>query len=93
MDIGKRTYEVAIVWANGKVTMSNGRTTVEGRQKLYQELTAQAKVALEAWSLSFIMAKEKGISKKKAIVAIARRLAELLHALMRTGSGQGEKEF
>jgi len=58
IDLGKRTYEVAIVGANGKVTMSNGRTTVEGRQKLYQKLTAQDKVALEAGNLAFIMAKE-----------------------------------
>ena len=58
IDLGKRTYEVAIVGANGKVTMSNGRTTVEGRQKLYRKLTAQDKVALEAGNLSFIMAKE-----------------------------------
>ena len=58
IDIGKRTYQMAIVGANGKVTVSNGRTTVEGRQKLYQKLTAQDKVALEAGNLSFIMAKE-----------------------------------
>jgi len=58
IDLGKRTYEMAIVGANGKVTMSNGRTTVEGRQKLYKKLNANDKVALEAGNLSFIMAKE-----------------------------------
>jgi transposase len=58
IDLGKRTYEMAIVWSNGKVTMSNGRTTVEGRQKLYQRLSAQDTVALEAGNLSLIMAKE-----------------------------------
>jgi transposase len=58
IDLGKRTYEVAIVGANGKVTMSNGRTNVEGRQKLYSKLTSSDKVALEAGNLSFIMAKE-----------------------------------
>jgi len=58
IDIGKRTYEVAIVGANGKVTMSNGRTTVEGRQKLYQKLVSTDKVALEAGNLAFIIAKE-----------------------------------
>jgi len=58
IDLGKRTYEMAIVGANGNETMSNGRTTVEGRHALYQKLTAQDKVALEAGNLSFIMAKE-----------------------------------
>ena len=58
IDLGKRTYEMAIVGKNGKVTMSNGRTTVEGRQNLYKKLTAQDKVALEAGNLSFTMAKE-----------------------------------
>jgi transposase len=58
IDLGKRSYEVAIVGANGKVKVSNGRTTVEGRQKLYQKLTSNDKVALEAGNLAFIMAKE-----------------------------------
>ena len=58
IDLGKRTYEMAIVGANGKVRVSNGRTTVEGRQKLYKKLTSNDKVALEAGNLSFIMAKE-----------------------------------
>jgi len=58
IDLGKRTYEIAIVGPTGKVTMSNGKTTVEGRQRLYQKLTAQDKVALEAGNLAFIMAKE-----------------------------------
>ena len=58
IDLGKRTYEMAIVGKNGKVTMSNGRTTVDGRQKLYKKLSSGDKVALEAGNLSFIMAKE-----------------------------------
>jgi hypothetical protein len=46
------------VGANGKVVMSNGRTTVEGRQNLYKKLRPQDKVALEAGNLAFIIAKE-----------------------------------
>jgi len=58
IDLGKRTYEMAIVGLTGKVTMSNGKTTAEGRQRLYQKLSAQDKVAMEAGNLAFIMAKE-----------------------------------
>jgi len=58
IDLGKRTYQMAIVGKNGKVTMSSGRTTIEGRQKLYKKLTLEDKVALEACSLAFTMAKE-----------------------------------
>jgi len=58
IDLGKRTYEMAIVGKNGKVTMSNGRTTIEGRQKLYKKLTSNDKVAIEAGNLAFTLAKE-----------------------------------
>jgi hypothetical protein len=36
IDLGKRTYEVAIVGKRGGVKLSNGKTTVEGRQALYR---------------------------------------------------------
>jgi len=49
---------MAIVSGNGKAAMSNGRTTVDGRMKLYKKLTKHDKVALEACSLAFTMAKE-----------------------------------
>jgi transposase len=58
IDLGKRTYQTAIVGEKGKVTMSNGKTTAEGRQNLYKKLTAEDKVALEAGNLAFIVAKE-----------------------------------
>jgi len=58
IDLGKRTYTMAVVEANGKVTMSNGKTTADGRQKLYRKLEACDKVALEAGNLAFIMVKE-----------------------------------
>jgi transposase len=58
IDLGKRTYEMAIVVKGGKVTMSNGKTYPEGRQKLYGKLQPTDKVALEAGTLAFIMAKE-----------------------------------
>ena len=60
IDLGKRTYEVAIVGSRGKVTLSNGKTTATGRQALYKKLSPQDKVALEAGNLAFIMAKELG---------------------------------
>ena len=58
IDLGKRTYEVAIVGKGGKVTMSNGRTFVAGRQSLYKKLRPGDKVALEAGNMAFMMAKE-----------------------------------
>jgi len=58
IDLGKRTYEVAIVGKDGKVTKSNGKTYVDGRQKLYKKLLPGDKVALEAGNMAFIMAKE-----------------------------------
>jgi len=57
IDLGKRTYEVAIV-EKGAVKNSNGRTCVSGRQLLYKKLRATDKVALEAGNLAFIIAKE-----------------------------------
>ena len=58
IDLGKRTYTVAIVGKRGGVKLSNGKTTVEGRQALYRKLEAGDKVALEAGNLAFLMAKE-----------------------------------
>jgi transposase len=58
IDLGKRAYTVAIVGKRGGVKLSNGKTTVEGRQALYRKLEAGDKVALEAGNLAFIMAKE-----------------------------------
>jgi len=58
IDLGKRTYEVAIVGRKGKVALSNGKTTALGRQMLYKKLTSHDKVSLEAGNMAFIMAKE-----------------------------------
>jgi transposase len=58
IDLGKRTYEAAIVGSKGKVTMSNGKSTAVGRQMLYKKLKAADKVSLEAGNMAFIMAKE-----------------------------------
>jgi transposase len=57
IDLGKRTYEVAIV-EKGAVKKSNGRTCVSGRQSLYKKLRPTDKVAFEAGNLAFIIAKE-----------------------------------
>lgn len=58
IDLGKRTYEVAIVGKGGKTEKSNGRTTIAGRQGLYKKLRPGDKVALEAGNMAFLMAKE-----------------------------------
>ena len=58
IDLGKRTYVMAVVGKSGKVTMSNGVTNPEGRQKLYKKFQPTDKIALEAGTLAFIMAKE-----------------------------------
>jgi transposase len=58
IDLGKRTYEAAVVGKGGKVTLSNGKTTAIGRQMLYKKLKANDRVALEAGNMAFIMAKE-----------------------------------
>ena len=58
IDLGKRAYQLAIVDRKGKVKMSNGKTTSEGRQLLYKKLTPHDKVAIEAGNLAFTMAKE-----------------------------------
>ena len=57
IDLGKRTYEVAIV-EKGGVKISNGKTCVTGRQALYRKLRPSDKAALEAGNLAFIIAKE-----------------------------------
>ena len=58
IDLGKRTYEAAIVGRNGKATMRNGKTCAAGRRELYKKLLPGDRVALEAGNLAFLMAKE-----------------------------------
>jgi transposase len=58
IDLGKRTYAMAVIGKHGKVSQSNGRTHSEGRAALYGKLLPGDKVALEAGNLAFIMAWE-----------------------------------
>ena len=72
IDLGKRTWETAIITRSGKfktnaqgdaeaeekTTRHQGTTAAEGRLKLYGKLEAGDKVALEAGNPAFIMAKE-----------------------------------
>jgi transposase len=58
IDLSKRTYVVAIVSEKGKVVMSCGLTTKEGRAEPYKKLCRSDKVALEAGNPAFMMAKE-----------------------------------
>ena len=72
IDLGKRSWEMAIITRTGKfrtneqgdrepeetVSRYHGATTPEGRLALYGKLEAGDKVALEAGNLAFIIAKE-----------------------------------
>jgi transposase len=58
IDLGKRTYTMAVIGKSGKVHYSNGRTDSEGRAALYGKLEKSDKVALEAGNLAFMMAGE-----------------------------------
>jgi transposase len=74
IDLGKRTWEMAIITRSGKfktneqgdaepeekTTRYKGSTTAEGRVKLYGKLESGDKVVLEAGNLAFMMAKETG---------------------------------
>jgi len=86
IDLGKRTYEVAIVGENGKVTKSNGKTYPAGRQALYRKLRAQDKVALEAGNMAFNMAKEidKAVPGCRVYVLNASNLALIYGSMKKT---------
>ena len=58
IDLGKRTYVMAVTGKGVKTAVSNGTTSAEGRLKLYKKLQPTDKIALEAGTLAFIMAKE-----------------------------------
>jgi hypothetical protein len=57
-DLGKRTYTMAVIGKTGKVTLSNGWTSIEGRQALYRKLDKTDTVALEAGNGACVMVKE-----------------------------------
>ena len=58
IDLGKREYTMAIIGTNGKMSIHHGKTSIHGRQALYEKLQKTDKVALEAGNLAFIMARE-----------------------------------
>src|SRR5215510_14495319 len=58
IDLGKREYTMAIIGKNGKMSVHQGKTSVQGRQALYGKLEKSDKVALEAGNLAFIVARE-----------------------------------
>lgn len=58
IDLGKKTYEVKFIAADGKVTGTNGKTSLSGRKALYEKLLPTDRVALEVCSLAMVMAKE-----------------------------------
>jgi transposase len=58
IDLGKREYTMAIIGRNGKMSIHQGKTSIQGREALYKKLEAEDKIALEAGNLAFIMARE-----------------------------------
>jgi transposase len=58
IDLGKREYTMAVIGRNGKMTIHQGKTGIQGRQALYRLLEKSDKVALEAGNLAFITARE-----------------------------------
>ena len=85
IDLGKRTYEMAVVGKGGKVTKSNGKTYPFARQGLYNKLRPGDKVALEACSLAFIMAKEiESAVRCKVYVLNPGRLSIIYKSMKKT---------
>ena len=85
IDLGKRSYELAIVEENGKTKMSNGKTFVDARQSLYKKLRPQDKVALEAGNMAFMMAKEIEASVGcQVFVLNANRLSLIYKSMKKT---------
>jgi len=58
IDLGKREYTMAIIGKTGKMSIHQGKTSIQGRHALYNKLERTDKVALEAGNLAFIMAME-----------------------------------
>jgi transposase len=58
IDLGKRTYSMAVVGKKDTVNFSNGKTSPEGRISLCGKLEKTDMVALEAGNLAFELAKE-----------------------------------
>ena len=58
IDLGKREYTMAIIGKNEKMSVHHGKTSIQGRNALYQRLESTDKVCLEAGNLAFIMARE-----------------------------------
>jgi len=49
---------MAVIGRNGKMSIHQGKTSLQGRQALYKLLESEDKIALEAGNLAFIMARE-----------------------------------
>jgi transposase len=58
IDLGKREYTMAVISKNGKMSIHQGKTSIQGRQQLYRQLERTDKVALEAGNMAFMMARE-----------------------------------
>jgi transposase len=58
IDLGKREYTMAIIGKKGKMSIHQGKTSIQGRHSLYRILEKGDKVAIEAGNLAFILARE-----------------------------------
>jgi transposase len=85
IDLGKRSYEMAIVEGNGKVKFSNGKTYDAARRSLYKKLRPKDKVALEAGNMAFVIAKEiEAVVGCQVYVLNASRLAIIYSSMKKT---------
>ncbi|MFP3040988.1 IS110 family transposase [Treponema primitia] len=85
IDVGKRTYAMAVIGKAGAVTHSNGKTSDAGRAALWKKLQKTDKVAIEAGNMAFIMAKEILAQVGCEVVVLnASRLALIYGSMKKT---------
>ncbi|GHT97003.1 IS110 family transposase [Betaproteobacteria bacterium] len=85
IDLGKRTYTLAVINEQGKVALSSGETSPEGRQALYKKLVPTDRVAIEAGNLAFEMAKEMMARVGSEVVVLnASKLALIYGSMKKT---------
>jgi transposase len=85
IDLGKRTYTMAVIGLDRKVRFSNGRTDGEGRRRLYEKLEGGDKVSLEAGNLAFRMAYEiKARAGCEVVILNSGKLALIYGSMKKT---------
>jgi transposase len=77
IDLGKREYTLAIIGKNGKMSIHQGKTSVQGRAALYRLLEKGDKVALEAVKILSGQEKEEAEWLLKHLDLYEQRIKEL----------------